>query len=214
MCANVGFLSTHRPNHLALPHHRATWRRRDGCRLQGRGHTAAPQCGTEVPAGECGGRPTSISPLPARSAGCIGAEPPQHMHVLPMVPAVYHALNARRNEQGNPQSGWVFPAESKSGHLDRDTAKAYHSRALESIEVDTKKQGKQTPVKAFPPYTMRHTALTRLAEAGCDAFTLARIAGHSSITITQRYCHPQADSIERAFAKLTAEKRGALPAAV
>jgi site-specific recombinase XerD len=51
---------------------------------------------------------------------------------------------------------------------------------------------------------MRHTALTRLAEAGCDAFTLARIAGHSSITITQRYCHPQADAIERAFAKLPA----------
>jgi len=39
---------------------------------------------------------------------------------------------------------------------------------------------------------------------GCDAFTLARIAGHSSITITQRYCHPQADAIERAFAKLPA----------
>jgi len=47
------------------------------------------------------------------------------------------------------------------------------------------------------------TALTRLADAGCDAFTLARIAGHSSITITQRYCHPQADAIERVFAKLT-----------
>jgi hypothetical protein len=31
---------------------------------------------------------------------------------------------------------------------------------------------------------------------------LARIAGHSSITITQRYCHPQADAIERAFLKL------------
>jgi Phage integrase family len=51
---------------------------------------------------------------------------------------------------------------------------------------------------------MRHTALTRLAESGCDAFTLARVAGHSSITITQRYCHPQADAIERAFVKLTA----------
>jgi integrase len=50
---------------------------------------------------------------------------------------------------------------------------------------------------------MRHTALTRLSDAGCDAFTLARIAGHSSITITQRYCHPKADAIERAFAKLS-----------
>lgn len=46
---------------------------------------------------------------------------------------------------------------------------------------------------------LRHTALTQLAQAGVDVFTLARIAGHSSITITQRYVHPQADAIERAF---------------
>jgi integrase len=57
-------------------------------------------------------------------------------------------------------------------------------------------------VKRFEPYCLRHSALTRLAEAGCDAFTLARIAGHSSITITQRYCHPQADAIQRAFKKM------------
>jgi hypothetical protein len=38
---------------------------------------------------------------------------------------------------------------------------------------------------------------------------LARIAGHSSITITQRYCHPQADAIERAFAKLTPQLESA-----
>lgn len=49
---------------------------------------------------------------------------------------------------------------------------------------------------------LRHTALTQLAQAGADVFTLARIAGHSSITITQRYVHPQADAIERAFAQL------------
>ncbi|MBV9340942.1 MAG: hypothetical protein JO159_08650 [Acidobacteria bacterium] len=47
---------------------------------------------------------------------------------------------------------------------------------------------------------MRHTSLTRMAPF-CDAFTLARIAGHSSITITQRYCHPQADAVEAAFLK-------------
>ena len=51
---------------------------------------------------------------------------------------------------------------------------------------------------------LRHTALTQLAQAGADVFTLARIAGHSSITITQRYVHPQADAIERAFAPLGA----------
>jgi integrase len=134
--------------------------------------------------------------------------------VLPMVPAVYNALKARRSAQGSPQNGWIFPAKSKSGHLERSTAKTYHGRALTIIENAAKEEGNQTPVKPFPPYTMRHTALTRLAEAGCDAFTLARIAGHSSITITQRYCHPQADAIERAFAKLTTANRAALPATV
>jgi integrase len=127
--------------------------------------------------------------------------------MLPMVPAVFDALKARWDAQGSPESGWMYPAESKSGHLDRDTAKTYHRKALEAIEQKAEEQGTQTPVKRFPPYTMRHTALTRLAEAGCDAFTLARIAGHSSITITQRYCHPQADAIERAFAKLPTSAR-------
>ena len=88
------------------------------------------------------------------------------MHVLPMVPAVYHALNARRNEQGNPQSGWVFPAESKSGHLDRDTAKAYHSRALESIEVDTKKTGKADSGESFP--TVHHE--THGTDSACGSW--------------------------------------------
>jgi hypothetical protein len=50
-----------------------------------------------------------------------------------------------------------------------------------------------------------HTELRWLwfAESGCDAFTPARMAGHSSITITQRYCHPQADAIERTFGNLS-----------
>jgi hypothetical protein len=45
--------------------------------------------------------------------------------------------------------------------------------------------------------------LTNLAAAGCDAFTLARIAGHGSIQITMRYCHPQADAIAQAFSQMT-----------
>ena len=65
----------------------------------------------------------------------------------------------------------------------------------------------QAGCKRFEIYCLRHSALTMLAESGCDAFTLARIAGHSSITITQRYCHPQADAIERAFGNLSGGHR-------
>jgi hypothetical protein len=50
--------------------------------------------------------------------------------------------------------------------------------------------------------------LTRLGEAGVDAFTIMRIAGHSSITVSQRYVHPTSEAMERAFEKLEAFNRG------
>jgi hypothetical protein len=46
--------------------------------------------------------------------------------------------------------------------------------------------------------------LTRLGEAGADAFTIMKIAGHSSVTVSQRYVHPSPDSLERAFERLDA----------
>jgi site-specific recombinase XerD len=55
--------------------------------------------------------------------------------------------------------------------------------------------------------TLRHTALTRLGESGCDAFTLARIAGHSNIHMTMRYVHPQKQAIQRAFDNLAKSGR-------
>ena len=53
----------------------------------------------------------------------------------------------------------------------------------------------------FVIHSLRHTALTRLGDSGADAFTIMRIAGHSSITISQRYVHPSNDAMEAAFEK-------------
>ena len=126
--------------------------------------------------------------------------------MLPMLPAVYSALKQRQDDAGKPETGWVFPSASAEGHFNKDTAKDHHAKAMFLANARAFKEKTRTLVP-FQPYVLRHTALTQLAQAGCDAFTLARIAGHSSITITQRYIHPQADAIERAFAPL------ALPAA-
>jgi integrase len=119
--------------------------------------------------------------------------------LLPMTPTVHRILKARRIAAGMPSTGWIFPSGSKDGHLTVDgLAKAQHKKALEDSRV--------TP---FPPYTLRHTALTRLGEAsGGDVFALARIAGHSSISITQRYVHPQAETIDRVFAKALMLQKG------
>lgn len=69
-------------------------------------------------------------------------------------------------------------------------------------------------IEYFVPYSLRHTCLTRLGEAGCDAFTLARIAGHGSIMMTQRYVHPQAEAIALAFARVaTSQQPADLPVA-
>jgi len=105
--------------------------------------------------------------------------------ILPMVPAVFEALKARPTAQGRPSEGWVFPTGSASGHIEESSAKQWGAKALKALEEGLKEKPTEVPeIKPFEPYGLRHTALTNLASAGCDAFTLARIAGHSSITIT------------------------------
>lgn len=56
----------------------------------------------------------------------------------------------------------------------------------------------------FVVHSLRHTMLTRLGESGADAFTIMRIAGHSSVTVSQRYVHPSPESLETAFERLDA----------
>ena len=130
--------------------------------------------------------------------------------ILPIIPDVYRMLKARHEAQDKPTVGWVFPSTAKCGHLEQGTGKTQHSAAIAKVNAETIKANAKLeaagekplplPLPPFEPYVMRHTALTRMAPF-CDAFTLARIAGHSSITITQRYCHPQADAVEAAFSK-------------
>ena len=38
-------------------------------------------------------------------------------------------------------------------------------------------------------------------------FALAKIAGHSTITITQKYVHPEADTIDEVFSRLSAGRK-------
>jgi integrase len=58
--------------------------------------------------------------------------------------------------------------------------------------------------REFVIHGLRHTFLTRLGEAGADAFTIMKLAGHSSVTVSQRYVHPTPESCETAFERLEA----------
>jgi integrase len=51
-------------------------------------------------------------------------------------------------------------------------------------------------------HSTRHTALTDFGAAGADAFTIQEIAGHASVTTSQRYVHPVPETIQRAVVRL------------
>jgi integrase len=53
-------------------------------------------------------------------------------------------------------------------------------------------------------HDLRHTGLTWMADAGVPVHVLRKIAGHGSLTTTQRYLHPDARSITAAGDALSA----------
>ncbi len=63
-------------------------------------------------------------------------------------------------------------------------------------------------VEHFVLHSLRHTFLTRLGEAGVDAWALARIAGHSSIKMSMGYVHTSATNMSEAIARLGGHNSG------
>ena len=56
----------------------------------------------------------------------------------------------------------------------------------------------------FVLHSLRHTFGTRLGESGADAFTIMRLMGHSTVTVSQRYVHPSPEAVELAYERMTA----------
>lgn len=112
--------------------------------------------------------------------------------LLPLSPRVRMILEKRWESASQPAEGWVWPSETKSGHVEPFTLKKQHRNAVA-----------RSGVRPFVLYSLRHTFLTRLGESGCDAWTLARIAGHSSIAMSARYVHPSEDAVLAAMSRVS-----------
>jgi len=80
-------------------------------------------------------------------------------------------------QQSINSDGWIFPAPTKSGHIEQSSIKKAHKRTL-----------KESNVTPFVPYDLRHTCLTRWARY-LDPFTLKKLAGHESLETTMKYVH-------------------------
>jgi integrase len=63
----------------------------------------------------------------------------------------------------------------------------------------------------FRFHDLRHTAATRMAEAGVDVFTISAILGHKDIKTTARYAHSTAMAKRRAVAALEGQNRESGP---
>jgi integrase len=96
-----------------------------------------------------------------------------------------------RRRKGETTSNWVFSSETGGPALGTSLDHQHDNvRTVLKLQED------------FVIHSLRHTMLTRLGEAGADAFTIMRIAGHSSVTVSQRYVHPTPESLEQAFKRL------------
>lgn len=72
------------------------------------------------------------------------------------------------------------------------------------LDVKTAFKGacRRAGIKGARFHDLRHTALWHMVEAGADLVTVSQIAGHSTIQMTMRYCHPGEDTQRRAVEKL------------
>lgn len=100
-------------------------------------------------------------------------------------------LQARKDDS---KSAYVFPGDSTAAPILVTSLDHQHDRVREALKLP----------KDFVIHSLRHTMLTRLGESGAGAFEIMRIAGHSSVTVSQRYVHPSEESTGRAIERLEA----------
>jgi integrase len=110
--------------------------------------------------------------------------------------AVRAMLEARQVEAKTP---WVFTNSKRRNRyepgtnpLSPSTLQHQQMRLRQTLELP----------EAFVLRGLRHTFLTRFGASGADVFSIKRIAGHSSVTVSEKYVHPTPESLERAFQRL------------
>jgi site-specific recombinase XerD len=98
---------------------------------------------------------------------------------------------AREREMRNDREGWIFPSprcDSASGHRDRMDKPFRAAVKAAGLNPET-----------ITPHVMRHTAITKLVQAGVDLPTVQRISGHKTLAMVLRYTHVHGRHIDQAI---------------
>lgn len=98
-------------------------------------------------------------------------------------------LLEHEREMAQDQEGWVFPStRTATGHVE-SIAGAFR-RVVRGAGLDP---------KLVTPHTLRHTAITEMAEAGAEARTIQAFSGHKSQAMVWRYTHARDQRIDEAL---------------
>jgi integrase len=116
---------------------------------------------------------------------------------VPMTPRPRDILQRRQENTGKKSGGWVFPAKKADvGRIVPNTFYQPHFDALQNSGICERK---------FVLYALRHTCLSRWGASGMDAWTLARLAGHSNIEQSMTYVHPTVKSLHTVIERMSAQ---------
>lgn len=103
---------------------------------------------------------------------------------IPLTPAALTVLVRRMD------GDWIFPGKPGKPFL-ATSLNGQHSRVRKDLNLP----------RDFVIHSLRHTHITRLA-GHTDAFTLMKLAGHSSVSVSQRYVHPGREAMRAAIEQL------------
>jgi integrase len=108
----------------------------------------------------------------------------------PITPELAELLAAERDMRED-HDGWIFA----SPHGDSGTG---HRARMDRPFKDAVRRAGLDPT-LITPHVMRHTAVTKLVQAGIDLPTIQRISGHKTLAMVLRYAHVHGSHIDRAI---------------
>ena len=132
---------------------------------------------------ETGMRPEEAYPLRARDVDLengflriLRGKTPAAKRRIELTTACRSILAARMEDLS--AGAYLFPHDSDE------------SRPIPKVHNAHQRAVRDSGVRQFKPYDLRHTWATRAAESGIDLVTLAAMMGHSRIQMVMRYAHP------------------------